>query len=217
MPFEETSIKDFGSLLQNSTIPDAANRPDPSNQTKLDFKAGDFSFFKPYVFGQYSSLEQQTGTVEIPSASGSSMTVDTITGLDMKCTEQDLLFVDFSGCDPTDPAFVSSWTSTGALNQAENTPTNVPNFAMAGIKDALTLQKQCFRSHYCANSLLSKSLQTLQSTQSGHKARFQDLEDVYFRECLNIFNMTVAMIYFIVIIISKLVYKTQEPTIKPTK
>jgi len=213
MPFVESSIKDFGSLLQNSTIPDAANRPDPSNQTNLDFKAGDFAFFKPYVFGQYGPLEQKTGI----ATTSTGATVSTITGLHMNCTEQDMMFVDFSGCDPTDPAFVSAWTNTESMNQPSG-PTNSPKLAEAGITDALSLQKQCFRSHYCANSLLSKSMETLQSNQSGHKARFQDLEDIYFRECLNLFNMTVAIIYFIIIIISKLVYKSERPPLpNPTK
>jgi len=224
MPFVESSIKDFGSLLQNSTISDSANRSNPSKQAQLDFQAGDFAFFKPYVFGQYSETEQQIGTATMPSASpyaSGSTTLTTITGLDMSCSSQDISFADFAGCDPTNPSFLSMWTQVGNYNQPNTTkaPTSIPGFNLAasGITDAPSLQKQCFRSHYCVNSILSKSLETIQSSKSGHEARFQDLEDMYFKECLNVFNMLVAMIFFIVIIISNLVYKSKTPITTQTR
>jgi hypothetical protein len=79
------------------------------------------------------------------------------------------------------------------------------------------LKKQCFRSHYCVNSLMSNSLKTMISTSSGKAKRFDDLEDFYFREMLNIFNQMVAILVLFGIVIMKMFSaKTSNPTVKPS-
>jgi len=233
MPFVESPYKSFGTLLQD----DNSNRPVYSNKVGLDYEAGDFSFFKPYVFGEYGN---STSNVVVDSASGyvdSPITVSTITSLDTTCTIQDLSYVDFNGCDPSDPTFLSLWSATRPYTDPTTNPNKTTNpnsttnpsnkkpsgsLLQDGISNATALQQQCFRAHYCANSLMSKSLDTMNSTSSGKVKRFEDLEDFYFREMLNIFNQVVAILVLFGIVVSKIVSKTKPlltmntPIIKPS-
>lgn len=253
MPFVESPYKSFGTLLQN----DNSNRPAYSNKASLDYSAGDFSFFKPYVFGQYGDTESK---VQVDSASGyveSPITINNITSLDTTCTVQDLSYVDFEGCDPSDPSFLSLWSATdpyvdpkednsNTTNSNSNETTNQtkkpssttnPNQTTKpssitiptkkkpsgslledGISNANALQQQCFRAHYCANSLMSKSLDTMYSTSSGKVKRFEDLEDFYFREMLNIFNQMVAILVMFGLVVAKMFSKQNalNPTTKPS-
>ena len=66
--------------------------------------------------------------------------------------------------------------------------------------------KQCYRSQTCVNSMLSKSLSQLTLTRYGQNQRYQDLEDVYFYDCLNVFNISIAIVFFLSIILYKGLY-----------
>jgi hypothetical protein len=245
MPFVESPYKSFGTLLQD----DNSNRPVSSNKLALDYEAGDFSFFKPYVFGQYGQIESK---VDIESASkyvDSPVTVSAISSLDTACTILDLSYVDFEGCDPSDASFLSLWSTTDPyVDPNADNPTTSPNSTMTpnpttnpiikvnkkqtgslledGIFNARALQQQCFKAHYCVNSVMSKSLDTMNSTSSGKVKRFEDLEDFYFREMLHIFNQFVAILVMFGIVVVKMFSKqnilnpstnlSTKPLIKPS-
>jgi len=203
----EDSVKKVGDLL------DVANRPGFSAKSKLDFTAGDFSFFKPYVFGEFNPTEITYGETKIiPSNSdytNDAVQMKDIVHLDMSCSATDLAYVDFSGCNPSDPTFLSLWGATNSYF-SEATPGASPG--TSSIHGPTDLKKQCFRSHYCANSYMSKSLAMMNQYSSGMEKRFLDLEDMYFRTCLQIFNYVLAIVLMIWIIISQLSYKTKSIT-----
>jgi hypothetical protein len=216
----ENSVKNIGDLL------DAANRPlvGESLKTELDFTAGDFSFFKPYDFGQFHNSEiLKSNTIKVPSSSiytNESANVQVISKIDISCSAMDLSFVDFSGCNPSDPSFLSLWKATGDYNTITKTPnpTSLPPVrGIEGISNATEMARQCFRSHYCANSLMSKSLQMMDQYSSGMEKRFQDLEDSYFHVCLQIFNYVLAIVVFIGIIIYQNIYTKSVISSNPTQ
>ena len=115
------------------------------------------------------------------SPSEQSRTQSTTTRLDISCTETDMSFVDASMCYPEDPGFVKFWSN-------ENNE---------------SWHKQCFRSHTCANSQLSKKLSILTSEKGGQETRSDDLVDIYYYNCFQLFNFSVAILFFVVFIIWK--------------
>lgn len=209
----EDAVKNVGDLL------DVANRPGFSLKSSLDFTAGDFSFFKPYEFGEFTSSEITKSEAHlIPSSSeytNDSVSVATITKLDLSCNATDLEFVDFSGCNPSDPSFLSLWGGENPLLNNNATPSSL--MVKGNIHVPTDLKKQCFRSHYCANSYMSKSLSMMNQYSSGMEKRFLDLEDMYFRTCLQLFNYVLAIVLMIWIIISQVSYTSKSIPIPSPK
>jgi hypothetical protein len=225
----EDAVKNVGDLL------DVANRPGFSSKSSLDFTAGDFSFFKPYEFGEFTSSEITKSEAHlIPSSSeytNDSVSVATITKLDLSCNATDLEFVDFSGCNPSDPSFLSLWGAENPLVNNNATPSSANNATPSSSNNAThsslmikgnihvptDLKKQCFRSHYCANSYMSKTLAMMNQYSSGMEKRFLDLEDMYFRTCLQLFNYVLAIVLMIWIIISQVSYTSKSIPIPSPK
>lgn len=113
-----------------------------------------------------------------------SRTPSSVTTLNISCTESEISYADSSMCHPNDPGFAEFWAN----------PDNVQS------------NKQCFRSHTCANSILSKNLSALTYDKEGQGKRMEDLVSIYFYDCVNIFNLTVAILFYIAIIIYKSMY-----------
>lgn len=169
----------------------ASNWPNNSRQVSLDYSPGDFFYFQPIDVGQFTSNVVTTDPEEVKDNSGN------ITKLELKCTDIDLSMsnIDSSFCYPYDPKFVKNWSNDKILK----TPYNIQG-----------KHKQCFRSQTCANSLLSKNLSVIESTKDEQKSRYEDLEDIFFHNCINIFNMSAAILAFISIIIYKSVYNNNN-------
>lgn len=167
----------------------AANKPHVSETVSLDYTAGDFHYFQPYLFGQYDSQppspSPQTNIDYLPQNDF------LISNIQIKCTPEDIAMVDDASCDPNDPGFMEAWKESAASDSA--------------------LIKKCYRSQTCANSQLSKSLSILTSGKDGQLQRKQDLEDVYFFDCMNILNVVAAIAFYLSIII----YKISTPTPPP--
>jgi len=168
----------------------ASNWPNNSRQVSLDYSPGDFFYFQPIDVGQFTNNVVTSDPEEEKDNKGN------ITKLELKCTDIDLSMsnIDSSFCYPYDPNFVKNW-STVTNDSKQNPPYNLTD-----------KHKQCFRSQTCANSLLSKSLAVIESTKDEQKSRYEDLEDIFFHDCINIFNMSAAILAFVVIIIYKSLY-----------
>ena len=188
----------------NNLLEYAANNQNMSQPSNLDFSPDDFFYFQPYMFGQYNSspsssssssssqtnveyssyahaVASSSSSSSSPSASPSSEPSRNITNIQIRCTPEDIRMVDNPLCDPNDPRFKDIWTDP----------------------DSSYLIKQCYRSQTCANSQLSKTLSMLTSEKDGQLQRKQDLEDVYFFDCINIFNVIAAIAFYISFIIYK--------------
>jgi hypothetical protein len=178
----------FSSVLNLNMA--AANWPNSTSTTNLEFKDSDFAYFQPYVFGQfYSSPSPSPSEINIykrsPGPAPYYDNMNLIKELQIQCDmDEDVKkYVDNPVCDPKDKNFITNFNDNA---------------------------KQCFRSQICANSLLSKSLATLTSSEKSHSQHMQDLEDVYFYDCLRVFNISAAILFFISIIIYKSLYTTQS-------
>jgi hypothetical protein len=153
-----------------------------SRNVELGFSPGDFFYFQPYIYGQYTNNLEGSGNLNPYPELNVDVKNLTIKTIDMSCNEKDLsmAIIDSSFCFPYDPSFVTNWS----------------------LDNILEIQ-QCFRSQTCANSILSNNLSKLESSKDSNKSRYEDLEDIYFYDCMNIFNICIAICVFICIIIYK--------------
>ena len=176
----------------------AANWPNNSRQVSLDYSPGDFFYFQPIDVGQYTDSTDSKDEIDRETTGNKN-----ITKLELKCTDIDLSMsnIDSSFCYPYDPNFVKNW-STVTNDPKQNPPFNLTE-----------RHKQCFRSQTCANSLLSKNLSVIESTKDEQKSRYEDLEDIFFHNCINIFNMSAAILAFVSIIIYKSLYNNVKPNL----
>ena len=183
-----------------------ANWPNKTNVTNVDINESENAYFQPFDFGEFTPSEKTSsqavlspgtfayppGTFAYPPGISSNSSVisdpifNDITTLEINCTQDDIDLVDSSFCDPNGINFIREWENSDDL------------------------RKKCYRSQICANSILSRSLSSIESSQFGQKQRKQDLEDYYFYDSFQLFNICAAMIFYIVIIIYMSVYKTKN-------
>ena len=192
-------VGQMSSLLNMS----AANWPNRGRTVSLDFDNSDFFYFQNYEFGQY-----ETGSSTSPSpkkqlingrptnvvygpSENDFYTVNNILHTNIECSASDISFIDSPLCDPASPDFVKLWAN----------PSN-----------KTSIVQKCYRSQTCANSLLSQSLSSMTASKGGQEKRKQDLEDIYFYDCMNVFNMCIAILYFIYIIFTKLALPSPSST-----
>ena len=184
--------------MKNLFMP-IANWPNKTNVTNVDVNESEHAYFQPFDFGEftpneilYKTANYSPGSLSYPPGISSNtnikddITLDEIVLLDINCTQDDIDLVDSSYCDPNNKEFIRMWENSDDL------------------------QRKCYRSQICANSILSRSLSSIESSQFGQKQRKQDLEDYYFYDSLKLFNIFSAMIFYIVIIIYMSVYKTNN-------
>jgi len=196
MPTETATTKTPNPVGQMSSLLNmsAANWPNRGRTVSLDFDNSDFFYFQTYDVGQYSPQELKVGNstqVSYGPSPSQSVTVDNIKHMNIKCSATDLATIDASFCDPASPNFVKLWAD----------PSNNE-----------TVIERCYRAQTCANSLLSQSLSSMTASKGGQEKRKQDLEDIYFYDCMNVFNMCIAILYFLYIIITKLALPSTAAT-----
>jgi hypothetical protein len=183
--------------MKNLLMP-IANWPNKTNVTNIDVNESEHAYFQPFDFGEFTSSEILYSEASVPNETASyppgisanstlkNPNFNDILLLEINCNKDDIDLVDSSFCDPNNIHFINEWENSDDLKQ------------------------KCYRSQICANSILSRSLSSIESSKFGQKQRKQDLEDYYFYDSLQLFNICAAMIFYIAIIIYMSVYKTKN-------
>ena len=140
-----------------------ANWPNKTNVTNIDVNESEHAYFQPFDFGEFSPSEilhrratLSPGISFYPPGISSNKIITNdiplqdIISLEIDCTQSDIDLVDSSYCDPNNIHFIHEWENSDDLKQ------------------------KCYRSQICANSILSRSLSSIESSQFGQKQRKQD-------------------------------------------